>query len=113
MMGQHPRWSFGWLFAVSVTTIAATKREPQRGATGEIATPTPTDRSTSYPGGGALKKNMAAASPIFRPARSANHNENRANQQKKRGCARDLDSCIPVAVPRVALEGSLRPPKTP
>ena len=55
---------------------------------------------------------MAAASPIFWPVRSANQHENRANEQKNREYARDLDSCITVALPHVALEGSLRPPKT-
>ena len=97
----------------SVTTTEAIKREPQREATGAIAAPTPTDHSTSYPGGGASKVIMAAAIPIFRPARSANNHENQANKHKNGGYARDLDSCITVAVPHVALEDSLRPPKIP
>ena len=82
MLGQHPRWSLGRLLTTSVTTIEAIKREPQRETTGAIAAPTPTDHSISYPGRGASKIIMAAASPIFRPARSANNHENLANEQK-------------------------------
>ena len=54
---------------------------------------------------------MAAVSPFFRPTRSANHHENRANEQKHGGYARDLDSFITAAVPHVAREGPLRPPQ--
>ena len=85
----------------------------KREATGAIAAPMPTDHITSYPGGGVSKIFMAAASPNFRPARSANNHEHRANEQNKGGYARDLDSCITAAVQHVALEGSLHPPKTP
>ena len=53
MVGQHPRWSLGGLLGASVAMTEAIKREPQREATDAIAAPTPTDHSTSYPGGGA------------------------------------------------------------
>ena len=82
MVVQPPRWSLGRFSATSVTSIEAIKREPQQEVTGAIAAPTPTHHSTSYPGGGASKVIMAAAIPIFRPARSANNRENRANEQK-------------------------------
>ena len=53
---------------------------------------------------------MAAASPFFRPARSANRHESRANEQKNRGFAPDPDSCITVAVPHVRGAWGLPPP---
>ena len=56
---------------------------------------------------------MATAIPIFRPARSANNHETRANEQKNGGYARDRDGCITAAVPHVALEDFLRTPETP
>ena len=90
----------------SVTTIEVTKREPQREMTGSIAGTTPTHHRRSYPVGGASKVIVAAAIKFFRPARSANNHETRANEQKNGGYARDLDSCIAAAVPHVALEGS-------
>ena len=65
MVGQHLRWSLGRFLATSVTTIEAIKREPQREGTGPIAAPTPTDHRMSYPGGGASKVIMAAATPHF------------------------------------------------
>ena len=73
----------------------------------------PTDHNTSYPGGGASNVIMAAASPISRPARSAGNDDSPANEIKNVEYARDLDSCITAAVPDLALEGFLRPPKTP
>ena len=90
--------TLGLFFAASVTTTEAIKREPQREVAGAIAPPTPTDRSTSYPGGGASNTITAAASPYFRPARSSNHHDNRENEQNGRGYARDLDICTTVAV---------------
>ena len=107
-VGQYARWSVRQLLATSVTTIEAIKCGPQREVTGEMSTTT--DRSTSYPGGGASRQTMAVTS---RPARSDNNHENRADEQENEGYARDLDSCIPAHVAHVAREGSLRQPKTP
>ena len=112
-VGQHPWWSLGRFLVASVTTIEARKREPQQEVTGAIAAPTPTDHRTPYPGGGASKVIMAAAIPMFWPARSASNLENLAKEQKIGEYSRDLDSCINAAVPLVDLEGSPRPPKTP
>ena len=91
------------LFAASVTTIEAMKREPQREVTGLKDARTTTDHnSTSPPCGGASKVDMVAASPIFRPARSPNNHENRAKERNNGYIyARDLDSCIIAAVPHV------------
>ena len=85
-----------------MTTTEAINREPQQMATGAPAAPTRTDHSTSYPGGGASKKVMAVASPIFQPARSPKQHENREIDRKYRGCAQEFDSCTAIAVPRVA-----------
>ena len=76
---------------------------------------TPTNHSTSYPGGGAssLKSNDGGRDSIVWPAPSANNRKTRANEQTNRGYARDLDSFTTADVPPVALEGFLRPPKTP
>ena len=103
--------SLGRFLAASVTTTEAIKRELQPEVTGAIAAPTPTDHRTPYPGGGASKTIMAAASPIFRPARQANNHESRADEQTNGGYARDLDSRITAAaIPHVALEGVIPPP---
>ena len=90
-----------WLIASMATTEVVT-REPQREATGTTAVPMPTDHSTSYPGGGASKTIMAVAIPTFQPARCAKLHENQVIGPKNGGHARDLDSCITVAVPPMA-----------
>ena len=92
MVGQHPRWSLVRSLATLVATIEALKREPQlEELTGAIATPTPTAHRTSYLGGGASDIIMAAASPMFRPARSGKYHEHLTNEPKNAGYARDLD----------------------
>ena len=78
------------------------KREPQREATWITAVPTPTDHSTAYPDGGASKKIIVVASPVFQPAPSVKRHENRNIDPKHGGCSQDRDRCIGVAVPRAA-----------
>ena len=112
MVGQHPRWCLGRFLATSVTTMEVIKREPQTEVTGAIVEPTPTNHRTSYPGGGASKVIRAAPMPFFRPARSANNPESRANERNYGRYARDLNYCITAAVPPVALERFLRSPNT-
>ena len=106
-----PRQSVA-VWALSVTTTEAINREPQRVAVGATAALTATDHSTAYPGRGASKKNMAVASPISPPARSAKCHDNQAKRPKTQRIAQDFDdSCIAVAVPCVAFLGFLRLPK--
>ena len=75
------------VWMLSTTPKEAINREPHRVATGATATPTDTDHGTAYPGGGSSKKNMAVASPIFPPARSAKRDENQAIDPKHKGKA--------------------------
>ena len=86
MVGRHRLWSLGGFSAASVTTIEVITRETQREVTGAIAAPTSTDHGTSYPGGGASKKIMAAASPFFalldRPTITKNEQTSKKNEDK-------------------------------
>lgn len=59
------------------------------------------------------KTNMAVASPFLQPARSLKQHENRAIDSRHGEYAQHFDGCTAVAVPRVAFQGSLRPPKRP
>ena len=97
------------VWALSTTPNKATNREPQRVATGTTAAPTDADHSTAYPGGGSPKKNIAVASTMFPPARSAKRGKNQAidpNTEEK------LNTSI-AASPSLsrAFKGFLRPLK--
>ena len=118
-LGVDPTWGgmVTWLdilalfLIASMTTSKAIKREPQREATGTTVALTPTGHSTANSGGGASKKLAGVTSPIFQPARSAKRHQNRVIDPNTGGYSQDLASCIGVAIPRAAFEGSLRPPK--
>ena len=100
LLGQRPRRNplRVAVWPLSTTTTEAINRAPQRVATGATAALTATDHSTAYPGGGASKKNMAVASPILPPTRSANFH-NRVKRPKVQRIAQDFDdSCIAVSL---------------
>ena len=102
MVVQHA-WDIMALFLIaSMTTSESIKRKPQPEATEATAVPRPTGHSTAYAGGGASKKIMAVASPIFQAARSVNRHEYRVIDPNHSRYSQDLDSCIGVAVPRAA-----------
>ena len=82
-VAEYTRGNLARFFAASTTTIEAIKREPKRETNGAIAAPTPTDHRTSYPGSSTYKNIIAAAIPIFLPARSAKPHDNRPNETKK------------------------------
>ena len=100
-VGQHPRGSLGLFLATSMTTIEATKREPQRDATGAIAAPTPTDHSTSYPSGGASRKSWPQAQ-FFSLFDRPNRSKTLRSTQNTEGTRKPSMVAIAVAAPRVA-----------
>ena len=93
-----------------VTTIEATKYEPQREVPGAIAPPRLTHHRTTYPGGGASNVVMAVAVLFVGLLDLPTIPETEQRRKASLGYARNLDSGITVAVPHMTLEGFFRPP---